>query len=81
MEQVSLEDEKFYKGDEVEVTAEVGDNRQYKGRHGTVLSDAAIPGMAGYYYVRLEICHIFIHGGMLKLIERAPAGGGASGAP
>ena len=73
--------EHYYKGDKVEVTAEVGDNRQYKGRHGTVVSDAAIPGMDGYYYVCLEICHIFIHGDMLKLIDRAPAGGGASGAP
>ena len=73
--------EHYYKGDKVEVTAEIGDNRQYKGRHGTVVSDGVIPGNDGYYYVRLEICHIFIHGDMLKLIERAPAGGGASGAP
>ena len=71
----------YYKGDEVEVTAKLGDNRQYKGSHGTVVSDGVIPGKDGYYFVCLEMCHIFIHGGMLKLIKRAPAAGGASGAP
>ena len=81
MEQVALDDEVYYKGDKVEVTAEVGDNRQYKGRHGTVVSDGVIPGNDGYYFVCLELCHIFIHGDMLKLIKRAPAAGGASGAP
>ena len=77
MDQGSLEDEVYYKGDEVEVTAEYGDNRQYKGLHGTVCSDGVVPRSGGYYYVRLEICHIVIRGDMLKLIKRAP---GASGA-
>ena len=72
----------YYKGDEVEVTAEYGDNRQYKGRRGTVCSEGAFACLEGnYYYVRLDCCHIFIHGDMLELIKRASGASGASGAP
>ena len=87
MEQVALDDEVYYKGDKVEVTAEVGDNRQYKGRHGTVVSDGVIRDphnkqiSGGNYYVRLDICHIAIRGDMLEPIKPASGASGASGAP
>ena len=34
-----------------------------------------------FYYVCVDMCHIVIRGEELKLIKRAPAAGGAAGAP
>ena len=70
-------------GDEVEITATIGDNRWYHGARGIIVSNGAIAG-SDYLMVRLEIHgeirDIFVDRLMIKLIKRAP-GRGASGAP
>ena len=60
MDQVSLEGEVYYKGDEVEVTATEGNNLRYNGMRGTVSLDGVIP-KTKHYMVRLNgRSHIFI---------------------